>query len=324
MVTGPWNISRGLMAILFVGLTLVSLNGKALGSPIAENWVYATVWVENEWGKTGTGFLVFRQTLEDVNTQEGKIFLVTNKHVIHEDTEKRKSVSWLRLFMNVKAQDGRVSGIRFLARFSDAERPQLVREHPHANVDVLAIDLTGLLVERPDIQKILIPYNAFVTSDILKKEAITIGEEVLIIGYPLGLSHVRTNMPLVRQGIIATNIGEPIYLPIRMPNGQTPQGEIQYITTQVEIPAFLVDAAILPGSSGSPVVLKPIFGRKAGDELRPRLAPAYLLGIVSGMRIASIGMETSAFPALANLGIVYDATTILDTIELFFSDSTKP
>src|SRR5215211_3683063 len=94
MVTGPWNTSRGLMAILFVGLTLVSLNGKALGSPIAENWVYATVWVENEWGKTGTGFLVFRQTLEDVNTQEGKIFLVTNKHVIHEDTEKRKSLTF--------------------------------------------------------------------------------------------------------------------------------------------------------------------------------------------------------------------------------------
>jgi S1-C subfamily serine protease len=324
MVAGPWNTSRSLMAILFIGFTLVILNGNILGSPIAEDWVYATVRIENEWSKTGTGFLIFRQTFEDVEIKQGKIFLVTNKHVIHEDAEKRKSVSWLRLFMNVKAQDGSISGIQFLAKISDPERPQVVHEHPHADVDVLAIDLTDLLVERPDIQKILIPYNAFATSDVLKKEAITIGEDVLIIGYPLGLSHVRTNMPLVRQGIIATNIGEPIHVPIRKPIGQTPQGEIQYITAQVEIPGFLVDAAILPGSSGSPVVLKPIYGRKVGNEFRGHLAPAYLLGIVSKTRIASIGLETSAFPALANLGIVYDATTILDTIELFFSVSTKP
>lgn len=69
MGAGPWNTSRGLMAILFAGLTLVILNGNALGSPIVENWVYATVRIENEWEKTGTGFLVFRQTFEDIDTQ---------------------------------------------------------------------------------------------------------------------------------------------------------------------------------------------------------------------------------------------------------------
>ena len=53
-------------------------------SPIAQNWYYNTVQIENEWGEKGTGFLILRET----EPNQGKIFLCTNKHVLHEKKQE--------------------------------------------------------------------------------------------------------------------------------------------------------------------------------------------------------------------------------------------
>ena len=86
----------------------------------------------------------------------------------------------------------------------------------------------------------------------------------------------------------------------------------------MEIPGFLIDASIVPGSSGSPVVLKPIVGRKVRDQIAMETAKPYLLGIVSATETAAIRVESTLFPTLAGLGIVFDVETIHQTIELFF------
>jgi hypothetical protein len=58
-------------------------------------------------------------------------------------------------------------------------------------------------------------------------------EDVLIVGYPDGISDTKNNVPVFRKGISAT----PVYLDF--------MGKKE----------FLVDAAIFPGSSGSPAFL---------------------------------------------------------------------
>ena len=192
---------------------------------------------------------------------------------------------------------------------------KLWREHPNPHVDVIAVDITSLINSYPNLENRGADYSLFATPQILKEETITEGEEVLILGYPLGLFHTHIHSPLVRQGIVATKIGERIQVRLRSSSGDP---------LRVEIPGFLIDAAIIPGSSGSPVVLKPIIGRKIKDKVELGTAVPYLLGIVSATETTAIRMEGYAFPTLAGLGIVFDASTIQETIELFFPKERRP
>ena len=302
-------ISSGLFFIFFSGALIFIAKG-AFGSPISLTWVHATVRVENEWGKGGTGFLVIRK----MEKKQGKVFLVTNKHVIHLDPESREKAHFLTLFLNVREKDGTVAGKSLQAPLIEDDK-KLWREHPNPHVDVIAVDITSLINSYPNLENRGADYSLFATPQILKEETITEGEEVLILGYPLGLFHTRIHSPLVRQGIVATKIGERIQVRLRSSSGDP---------LRVEIPGFLIDAAIIPGSSGSPVVLKPIIGRKIKDKVEMGTAVPYLLGIVSATETTAIRMEGYAFPTLAGLGIVFDASTIQETIELFFPKERRP
>jgi hypothetical protein len=295
--------------LLMAATVLTEDWGKAGASPISLNWVHATLRVDNETGKGGTGFLIIRR----ISEKEGKVFLVTNKHVVALDPKKRDEARFLTVYVNIRDEKGRVSGTSLQAPLVENGH-KLWRQHPNPNVDVLAVDVTSLINSHPRLENQGADYSFFATPEVLKKEQITEGDEVLVLGYPLGLFHARIHSPLVRQGIIATKIGTPIQIRFRDSSGEW---------KRVEIPGFLVDAAILPGSSGSPVVLKPIIGRKIGHKIEMDLATPYLLGIVSATETASIRlMEEYSFPVLAGLGIVYDVATIRDTIELFFAPET--
>ena len=296
-----------LFVILFSSLSGEFLScPPAAASPIASTWVHATVRIENEWGRGGTGFLLIRK----MNDRQGKVFLVTNKHVLHLDPQLRRDAASLKIFVNVREPDGSVRGTT-LQFFLGEEGHRLWREHPHPDVDVLAVDVTSLINSHPNLENKGADYSFFALPEVLKQEEITEGEEVLIIGYPLGLYHSRTHSPLVRQGIIATKIGERINIRVRQPSGES---------RRAEIPGFLIDASIIPGSSGSPVVLKPIVGRKIRDRIAIESTKPYLLGIVSATETAAIRVESTLFPTLAGLGIVFDAETIRETIEQFFQE----
>jgi len=266
--------------------------------------------VENEWGKGGTGFLVIRK----MEKKQGKVFLITHKHVIHPDPESREKAQPLNLFLNVREKDGTVAGNSFQVPLNEDDH-KLWREHPNPHVDVQAVDIISLISNQPTLENRGADYSLFATPQILKEGNITEGEEVLILGYPLGLFHTRIHSPLVRQGIVATKIGERIQVRLRSSSGGP---------FRVEIPGFLIDAAITPGSSGSPAVLKPIIGRKVKDKIEMGMATSYLLGIVSATETAATRMEDYVFPTLAGLGIVYDAATIQETIELFFPKEPRP
>ena len=159
------------------------------------------------------------------------------------------------------------------------------------------------------ITKDIIPTN----EDLNKIDAI---EEILFIGYPTGIWDSKNLIPVARRGITAT----PVYLDF--------QGEKQ----------FLIDASVFPGSSGSPVfIYNPgIYWDKhsGATVVGHRL---FFLGILSavfqmpdtGEIVISPGVSETgqiiiptrrpavSIKQLIDLGIVFKAETILETIEEF-------
>jgi hypothetical protein len=107
------------------------------------------------------------------------------------------------------------------------------------------------------------------------------------------LERIAVPFPIVRQGIIASRIIENL-----KDRGMTGNDEERVLR------AFLIDGAIIPGSSGSPVILKPTMGRYIGKDYLVENFPSVLLGIVAEYRIGFIEQKSSDYASFANLGMV--------------------
>jgi hypothetical protein len=263
-----------------------------------------TVLVENEQGGVGTGFLVGRQRDETTD----KVFLVTNKHVLHPDPSGRVQARAVRLHMNTRTASGDIAAWNTAhpLRYTDG-RPNW-KEHPDRDVDVLAIDVTNVMVAHPQLERKYLDYSIFLTEKAKRELDIGAGDEILVLGYPLGLRHRKTNFPLVRAGIIATRLGEELEDEVR--DGS--------VTRKRVLRGFLYDGASIPGSSGSPMFFRPRDTRRMGDAVAVISVPPYLVGIVAETRYAPIRTPTGTIPSFAGLGLAFDGATIKETIELFF------
>lgn len=275
-----------------------------MGSVVADSWMYTTMQIENQWNQLGTGFLVVRH-LDD---KYSKIFLVTNKHVLHKEAESRLHAKYIDLHFTITEPDGSMTG-KSGRVVLDFDGSKIWREHPNTDVDVLAFDVTQVIINIPQITKKLVGYDSFSDLQRIKELDITAGDEILVVGYPLGLRQGETNLPLVRGGIISTRIGEVFEDDYNEQDGTIRRRSLR---------GFLIDGATIPGSSGSPVILKPISGRRVEKTIRMKPAPAILLGIVAETRYAPINVEGGYILSFAGLGLAFDAETIKETIELFF------
>lgn len=165
--------------------------------------MYATILVENEWGEKGTGFLVARE----VEQGKVKVFLCTNKHVFNTKKRLRDKATKIILHLNVKEADGKILGKPYELALMWPDGKKRWKEHPEPDVDVLVLDVTDLVVTVPDMEKKWADYSLFVDTKVLSDQDITIGDEVMVVGYPLGFKQGDTNFPIVRQGIVASQIG---------------------------------------------------------------------------------------------------------------------
>ena len=218
-----------------------------MASLIAATWIHTTMLIENDWGAFGTGFLVSRS----ISDSKAGVFLASNKHVLNRNPDLRKRADEIRLHLNFREPDGTIVGKAAILPLDLGDGSKRWREHPDQDVDVIAFDVTQLLVQYPQIERKTVPYSGFADKAKLEEMDITIGEEILVVGYPIGLKQGTTNFPIVRSGIIATRIGEPF----------VDQVEENGTTRRRVVRGFLIDGAIIPGSSGSPVVLKPVTQR---------------------------------------------------------------
>jgi len=271
-------------------------------SSIAEQLYFTSVRVETIDASDNKG--IATSFIFDYKSENKQYpFLITNKHVV-SGTERGRLTF-------IQARNGKpLLGTGFTLDIEHFEN--IWYGHPRTNIDVAVAPFAPLVDQiKKAGTNIFFRWigNELVPSEDDLKHVDAI-EEVVFIGYPIGIWDTKNLLPVVRKGITAS----PIAVDFR--------GE----------PQFLVDASIFPGSSGSPVFLynPGIYADKSGGTVvGTRL---YFLGVVASVffqedvneiRIRSIptlDLPVSVSRQMVDLGVVFKASTILETIEAFLKE----
>lgn len=190
-------------------------------SPV-EQLAHSTVRIECSLSdgrkSTGTGF--FFALLE--NDEQHVPVIVTNKHVVAGAVEGN-------FLLTLKDKDGNPN-VGNVQRFELDQFEQRWVPHPNPEVDLCVMPIAPLVEEGPgffyvSLNKALVPTEEDVAD--------MIGlERIVMVGYPNGLWDEVNNLPIFRNGVLATDYKYDW-------NGK---------------PQFVIDAACFPGSSGSPVI----------------------------------------------------------------------
>jgi len=199
---------------------------------------------DEQWAGYGTGFFY--------TNDRDELFLITNRHVVRNEDNKHFP-TFLRLRLHTDATDYRRNREYDVPLYNKAIP---LWKEPMPFADVVAIRLDVKYFEQNFL------YRSFRSNNLLPDDVtIRMGEDVLVIGYPLGEFYdYLYNLPVIRAGIISSAYPVPY------------RGN----------PYFLVDSKLHKGTSGSPVVtkFKNVWEDKDGN-IQFGKAPPYLLGINS-------------------------------------------
>jgi len=160
--------------------------------------------------------------------QASYLYLVTNRHVVLDEANDHRPET-LQLVVHTNAADLQQNEHVTVPLYSD-DKPAW-REHPTigSGADVVAVPINdpGFLARHFA--------SAFGPQHIVSpQERLTIGHDVLIVGFPLGFHDTLHNLPIVRSAVIASTYGQWF------------KG----------CAYFLTDARTHRGTSGAPVVAK--------------------------------------------------------------------
>lgn len=272
---------------------------------IPENLLFSTVKIDikDSDGNDGsaTGF-IFNYELEP---SKNISFVITNKHVIE------KSVYGEIKFHEKKIGENVVLLGKSITGEMDNMKDRWVT-HPDDQIDIAAMPITKAIMDELKKNNKEIFYKSIPNSIIPSKEELKSKvdaiEEVIFIGYPRGIYDTKNLMPIVRKGISAT----PIAIDFE------------------DKPHFLIDGAVFPGSSGSPVFICNMGSypmKRGGIAIGNRIL---FLGILGAMRTYPEGIEYIPLPTIQvpgmyylqvlNLGIVYKSNLIIDLIKYILED----
>jgi len=196
---------------------------------LSEQLLFSTVRIEvrTKDGLSGTGTGFFFQ----FQVTEGRILplIVTNKHVIRG----AESGSFFLHEADTKDGNPTPSGRFFGVGFSGFEKYWI--GHPNEDIDLCAMPFAPISAQAnaqgKKVFMISLGQEVIWTDENLSN--LSAVEEVVMIGYPIGLWDEHNNLPIIRQGITATHPAIDF------------QGKSEGV----------VDIATFPGSSGSPVLL---------------------------------------------------------------------
>jgi S1-C subfamily serine protease len=183
------------------------------------------------------------------------LFLVTNQHVIHDDA-KNITPDTLRLRLHLDGNDVSKNGDYDVPLYNGTQ--QLWKTHPtfhQADIAVVKLDkakLTARFFVKAWSQESFLP----------SQYPLDPGVDIFIMGYPLGFYDDKNNLPVFRNAMIASSYG----------------------TDFQNLPMFLTDANLHPGTSGSPVITKPknTWVDDQGNTAIVSDTVYYLLGVHSG------------------------------------------
>ena len=193
----------------------------------------------------GTGFFIGLDygDRSAAGAENYRLFLVTNRHVLAGRDD---------LLIRVNTREGAARRVR-LALKGGGSRSWEVHPDERVDVAVVLINARVLLEAGMELGYFRPADMAFVST--MKERDIGPGEELFVLGFPMGMSGLERNYVIARAGMIA-RFDDEILTASR---------------------TFLIDAAVFPGSSGGPVIVKPRSDSLAGG--RP-IDQAYLVGMV--------------------------------------------
>lgn len=185
---------------------------------------------------TATGFFY--------KAQSGHEFFVTNRHVVRGNPDPGKapkaSPDALQLHLHVNRNDPTINH-DFRVPLFDKKGSPLFHEHENPAVDVVLISVT-----RTEVHKALIEFLTHMYW-LPEEFSITAGEDVIVVGYPLGFSDSVNNLPIFRSASIASMYG----------------------VNFKGLERCLLDGNLNTGMSGSPIFMKPSHARVTrSGELR--------------------------------------------------------
>lgn len=213
-----------------------------------------------------------------------------------------------------REQDGQLSTAALDITLRESDGTSKVVTHPNPAVDIAVVNVSDTVIENFGIRKGykvgVVREDRFASLQSITNTHVTIGQQIVFLGYPLNLIEGKTAIAVARGGVIAT----------------PPDRDFR------NRPVFLVDSATIRGSSGSPVFL-PLRTYKV--ERRPdgtrmvNVTGGYtpcLLGIVAETvpdwelvvkRTDTYGLEPSAVSVVstANFGIVFRADSISQILD---------
>ena len=260
----------------------------------AEQLLFATVFIralsDSGAGWTGTGFIYA------VNTDKGDVFvLVTNRHVVTD------AVSLT--FRFIRERDGTpIFGEAVTGEWREGYTPGWSL-HPKSEVDIAVLPIAPVLKamathEEPPFFRAVPGGLVPAVAQWMEFDAL---ERVVFVGYPAGLYDSANLTPIARQGMTAT----PMTLDY--------QG----------LPAFVIDAGVYPGSSGSPVFIydKGLYtDRRGNTTIGSRL---FFVGVLAAVHTQGIdapvteaaGKLVASFEQVVGLGIVFRAQAVDECVD---------
>ena len=194
-------------------------------SKMSEIITYSTVLIECKYSDgsegSGTGFIINLHD-KDNNTIPS---IVTNEHVVNNSIQT--------IFRFCKADnegnpiDNQTQSVTYIG--------PAWKHHPDSAVDLVCLPITSFLesLENTNTKVFYIPLEISMIPDKETIDQLTAMEDVIMVGYPIGLSDRYNNKPIIRKGITASH----------------PKLDYQGKKD------ILLDIASFPGSSGSPVFL---------------------------------------------------------------------
>jgi hypothetical protein len=185
------------------------------------------------------------------SNKQNTLFLITNRHVL-VDEDKGYFPNVVRIRLHVNQSDIKQNEYYDIPLYTKTKKMWIESD---AIADVVAIPIE---INKLPQGSIIMSYNAF---NLLKPNIqLHVGDDIVVMGYPFGVYDDIHNLPILRDGIIAS--AYPI--PFR------------------GMPYFLVDSYLEKGISGSPVVTKFKDTWRTIDGSRPQLGFSFfLLGIIS-------------------------------------------